>query len=584
MAGVSPHGIDSAAPPRQVRATLLAGCSLAGTLLLAAPASAQIGGLLPNLGGNPQIGDLRPQLEKYFRPEDPTFVRPNWIIQPSIELGLGATDNALRSQGAKKADLFAVVTPSLVVSGDTSRIKVNLGYSPTITRYLSASSQNTVAQNGSAQAVVTFVPDTLFLDLRGNVYQQSRTNGFNQVQSQTYNRQNDVQTITLAATPYAEHRFGGWGTGRVGFSIARTLQNAQNGQTLFNTTDNATLAALQAPGTTQGFGATGNLTTRRERASFVSGENLGRFNDIVFVEANQFSGGGSYAGAHRNEIQNELGYALTRTITVLGGLGYQDIRYAGLPGVRIQEPTFNVGVRYSPNPDTRATLLYGRRDGAPSLSFEGQIAPTPRTRVTLRYGTGITSDAENAQSVLDSTSVGATGQLVDTVTGAPVGGASGYGGLQNGIYRVHRLSATGSFLQERDTFSVGITNEDRTSLTTTTGLLLNGTIGSIAAGTSTNSTYASLDWQHDLSPDMKGGASIQYGITNTTSQLLAGSSQQQRTFSFSASLSKQFTQTLTGSVRYILNDQTGGPTASTAANNTGTYTQNTVLVSLRKGF
>jgi uncharacterized protein (PEP-CTERM system associated) len=593
--GVEPRRIKSGVEPRRmapvawrhrlIASSILALAAQPGLLLTARPAAAQYGGLLPNLGGNPQITDIRPQLERYFKPEQPTSSQPQWVIQPSIEVDVGATDNAQLQSSGKKGDIFTNILPSLVVNGDTSHVTVNLGYSPTITRYLSNSNLNTIGQNGSGQALITFVPDTLFLDLRGNASVQSGINGFVQPQSQVSSQQYNVQTTTISATPYAEHRFGGWGTARVGFSIARTMQNTPYGQTQFNNTLGATavdnLAALQAANNTQGYGALGNLTTKRERASFTSGENLGRFNDMFTVEANQFSGGGSYVGAYRNEVQNELGFAFTRTVTLLGGLGYQDIYYAGFPAVRINEPTYNFGLRYNPSPDTSITMLYGRRDGAPAITFDGQVAPTARTRLVVRYSTGITSDAENSQNVLDSTSTGATGQLVDTVTGAPVGAISGYGGVQNGVYRVRRLSANGSLLQERDTFSAGLTSEERTTLTNTIGYF--GGVP-ILAGTVSNTTYATLAWQHDLSPDMQTSASVQYGITNNPAQLGGAASQTLRTFSFTAALSRQFTQTLSGSVQYIFNDQTGAPTSAQSAFNTGNYTQNTLLVSLRKGF
>ena len=574
-----------------------AAAGLAGLCLFTAPAAAQYaaagqpynGGVLPNVGtGGPRLGDLRPQLQSYFQSvAGPPSTAPAWLFTPTLGVDVGVTDNALRIKTTRRADVFTVLSPSLVVTGDTARVKVNLSYAPQVSLYATQTSQNQVAQYFNGQALATLVPETLFIDLRASTSVGSLAgNGLNNGATQTTNRQNSVQTTTVSITPYAEHRFGGWGTARVGYSFARTLQDRQDDSNTLVVT-NPTLATLGTPG----YGATGNLTTQRERASFASGENFGRWNDILVVEAIQYNGSGSYRGAFRNQVQNEVGYALTRVITLLGGFGYQDIRYSGFPNVRIREPTWNAGVRYAPSPDSTVTVLYGRRDAITSVSFDGQFAPTARTRVIGRYTTGLTTDIEEAQNVLSTTSVGPTGLVTDTATGAPVG-TSGSFGVQNGIYKVKRLSLTGLLLQERDSYSIGLTSEDRTTVTNTPSVTGN-TI--IPAGTSSTSISANASWQHDLSPSVSTTTSAQYSLTNNTQQYLGGTSGQQRTLVLTAALSKQFTQTLTGSVRYSFTDQSGGQPGTLQVNQTfngnpalsinrGSYTENLLLVGLRKSF
>ena len=574
-----------------------AAAGLAGLCLFNAPAAAQYaaagqpynGGVLPNVGtGGPRLGDLRPQLQSYFQSvAGPPSTAPAWLFTPTLGVDVGVTDNALRIKTPRRADVFTVLSPSLVVTGDTARVKVNLSYAPQVSLYATQTSQNQVAQYFNGQALATLVPETLFIDLRASTSVGSLAgNGLNNGATQTTNRQNSVQTTTVSITPYAEHRFGGWGTARVGYSFARTLQDRQDDSNTLVVT-NPTLATLGTPG----YGATGNLTTQRERASFASGENFGRWNDILVVEAIQYNGSGSYRGAFRNQVQNEVGYALTRVITLLGGFGYQDIRYSGFPNVRIREPTWNAGVRYAPSPDSTVTVLYGRRDAITSVSFDGQFAPTARTRVIGRYTTGLTTDIEEAQNVLSTTSVGPTGLVTDTATGAPVG-TSGSFGVQNGIYKVKRLSLTGLLLQERDSYSIGLTSEDRTTVTNTPSVTGN-TI--IPAGTSSTSISANASWQHDLSPSVSTTTSAQYSLTNNTQQYLGGTSGQQRTLVLTAALSKQFTQTLTGSVRYSFTDQSGGQPGTLQVNQTfngnpalsinrGSYTENLLLVGLRKSF
>ncbi len=543
------------------------------------------GGVLPAVGSGTTVGDLRPQLERYFQPSVLPATTPTFLLQKSIGVDVGVTDNALRVNAPRRADLYTVISPVLTLTQDSARIKTNITYAPQVQVYASQSSQTQVSQFFNGQSLVTLAPDALYLDLRGAITQSSLVgSGFNNGQTSTYNRQNEVQTTSFSVTPYAEHRFGGWGTARIGYSYVRTLQDTDNG-----VASNSGFDQFGNPiSGNQGYGGIGNLTTQRERVSFATGENLGRFNDLTTLEAIQYSGSGSYAGSHRNQALSELGFALTRRVTLLGGLGYQDILYSGGRGfgsqsdVRINEPTWNVGVRYTPNPDSTITVTYGRRDGSASVTLNGQFAPTSRSRVIAQYSTGITSDIEDAQNLLESTSVGPNGFVTDTVTGAPVSGGSAFG-VQNGVYRVRRLSVTALYLANRDSYSATIGQEDRTTLTTTTSVFGGATIPS---GTSTNNLYGSVGWQHDLAADLSSNVSVQYGTTNNTSQLLGGNGNngRQDTFSILASLNKQFTKTLTGNVRYIYSQRTGGTGNVLSQSNTNNYTENVFLIGLRKSF
>ncbi len=571
----------------------LAASAAAGACLSMHAAAAQgfygarpyAGGLLPNVGTDTRVGDLRPQLQRYFETTAASSITPAWIITPSLGMEVGVTDNALRSSRRREADVFTRFIPQIIVSGDRPRLQVNLNYSPLYTVYAGHGSQNRFDQFGNGQALATIVPDAVFLDVRGSIVRTSLTGaGLNQYSSTTYNRQDDAQTASFAVTPYAQHRFGGWGTGQIGYSYARTTQNAQDQP--FAAAGQGAFGAFNTPG----YGALGNLTTQRERASFTTGENLGRFNDLIFAEATQYNGSGSYANAHRNQVENEFGFALTRQVTLLAGVGYQDIRYSGLPDVRINEPTWNVGARYAPSPDTTLTLLYGRRDGISSFFFTGQVAPTARTRLIGRYTTGLTTDLEQAQNVLEVTSVGPTGLVTDTITGAPVGYGSTFG-VQNGIYRARRLSVTALLLRDRDSFSLGVVSEERTTLTTLPTFLNGGAAPAlIPPGTKSNSVYASASWQHDLAPDLNSLAFVQYGTTDNTSRLRSGSGGQQRTLAITAALNKRFTETLSGSVRYSFINQSGGNLSGLPAANAnfvlgrGDYTENAVIVGLRKSF
>lgn len=577
------------------------GVSLLATLA-PLPAFAQYGGGYAPLGSafpSTRVGDLRTQLQSYLPNQLARTTGPAVLITPSIGVDVGVTDNALRVERPRRADVFTSITPGLGVSADTARLKVNLSYQPIATIYAQTSSQTRFDQYGNGTALATIVPETLFLDVRGSVTQQSRTGGFTDTNTQALNRDDQIQTATFSVTPYAEHRFGGWGTGRVGYSYARTVQDGRNDQSGFGTNQGQFNNGFNNgfnTGFDTGFGATGNLTTQRERASFTTGENLGRINNILVAEAIQYSGQGTYRGAFRNQVSNDVGYALTRTITAIAGAGYQDLRFSGTPGVRIQEPTWRVGGRITPNADSTLTVTYGRKDGINAAAVDGVYSPTARTRVFVRYSTGLTTDAEESQNVLTSTSVGPSGLLVDTVTGSPVSSSSGSFGTQNGLFQQRTLSATGLLILNRDSITISVAQNERTSVggtTTTTG-------ASVPAGVSTTGVSATLGWQHELTPALTLAASLSYSVDdNGNRQVLAGGgsggSGSQRTIQASLGTGYAFTPTLTGNVRYTFTDRSGGVNRTNQNQNQNfngfgfgqagqNLTENILLVGLRKSF
>ena len=560
--------------------------------MCAGPAWGQAGGgpVAPSVTPpDVRLGSLRTLVQAFQPNQLPRDTGPAWLITPSISVGVGATDNVQLVERPRRADVFTVISPAITISGDTARLRVNATYAPQASVYASTSSQTRLDHFGSASVLATVVPELFFLDVRGAVTQQSRNGGFGNSGgfgnngTQNLNRNDQVQSISLSATPYLERRFGGWGTGRIGYSIAQTFQDSRDAGR-FNTT------AGQTQFNALNQFATGNLTTQRERASFVTGENLGRFNNVSVLEAVQYDGFGPYRGAYRNLVSTDFGYALTRTITLLAGTGYQDIRFNGPSPVRISEPIWNVGVRVLPNVDSSVTVGYGRRDGANSLYLDGAYSPTARTRVFARYSTGITTDSEEQQNLLQAADVNSAGLLQDRTTGAPVSSSSGSFGTQNGLFRVRRFSLTGTLLLNRDTFSATITNEDRTNLSATvfdptfSGLQSNAVV--LPAGSTSSGTFGTVSWQHELSDRLSSNASLQYGTTEFTgTQTAGGQSSTQTTLSGTAGLSYVFTETLSGTAQYRYTRRSGGPGQAVFNSfGNGSVIENSVLVSLRKSF
>ena len=547
---------------------------------IAAPGGATA---LPGTGlDTARVGDLRSALQTYLPGAPVRAIGPNFQVFPSIGVDVGVTDNSGRTNGGRSADVFTLITPSIFVTADTAHIQANASYTPAFSIYANGG-QSRVDQFGQAGALVTFVPDTFFLDLRGSISESSLTGGFATADGRGFNNNNQVTSVALSATPYVQHRFGGWGTGQLSYTIAQTFEDTPNGNVFVV---NPALAGNSLAGQPF-YGSNGDLTTQQERASFTTGENFGRINNVTVLSATQYSGAGTYRGAYRNEITTTTGYALTRAFTALGMVGYQDLHYAGTPPYNVNEPIWSVGGRYAPNPNLSLTLTYGRRDGFNDFAGDAYWSPTARTAIFARYSTGVTSDAEQYQNVLNTTNVGPTGLLTDRTSGAPVSGNTGFFGAQNGVFQLRSISVTGLLSLNRDSFSATVTNERRTAVTNT---VANTGQSIVPAGTSTTGTFGTVTWGHQLSDRLTSTVVAGYGVNDNGNALGLGSSSQ-TSFTASAQLSYIFSATLTGRVLYTHTSVSGAGYNGLNSNGfnsfgpqTGSYEENVLLAGVRKSF
>lgn len=543
------------------------------------------GGVLPAYGTGTRVGGLRSQLEGLVGGAGsllPAGVA--WRIVPAIGVDVGVTDNARRISSPREADVFTEITPSILILGDTPRVSVSLSYSPLAQVYASTPGQNRLDHYLNAGAQVTIIPETFIVDARASVSQQSRTGGFGQAgfsngTRSAFNRQDQVQSTTVQVTPSYVNRFGSLGTAQVLYSLSYTTQNDQSdrfgvrplGSDFGASTSSATRVNLN--GLDQGFSPQGSLITHQERATFTTGEDFGRIRTLALIEATQYDGPGSYRGAYRREISLDNAYAINRNVSVLGKVGYEQLRYTGQQGYRFSGITWNVGGRLTPNQDDYIELRYGERNGIQDFSGDASYSPTARIRLLARYNDGITSNAQDQQNLLSSTSVDAFGGSIDTATGAPVATGGGFFGTQNSVYQLRRLSLSAVYLLSRDTISLSLDREERTPVSQ----LPNG--NSRNTGQAPNQfrgdtgTYGTINWEHDLANDWRTNVSLQVG----TRSVGEGSNASERTLSASAGTSYQLSETLSSRATYVFNQRAGG------GQDRG-FTENLFIVGLRKSF
>lgn len=507
-------------------------CSLSG------PAMAQ---LLPETGGGADV-TVRPNLTPAA---PPPAAGPVWQMTPAIGVQQEWTDNAVPGEGRKQASFITMVTPTLSGTIDSTRVTGSLNYDPSLYYYQPLKGENRISQNLDASGHVTVVPELAFVDLRGFAAEQALSTATAPAGTTTLDRQNQVQTYSFSVTPYVTYRIGDWGTAQVGAAVADTLQSTLG-------------AKLPGAGTDSQ-----NLGSVSETASFTSGEGFGRILSNVQLLAVQDTGNGVLRGAYRDTASYQAGYAITHSITALASAGWENISYGRADRLHIDDATWSVGGKWTPNPDSAVTLLYGHQDGVTAASLDASYAPTARIKLFARYSEGVTTGVEQLQNSLATAQLDPLGNAVDSVTGAPLQLTNNFFGITDTVVRARSYSLTAAWGLERDNLQATVNRLEQTPI----GM-------QAAASPRTTGTYGSLVWQHDLSEDLHSSLFGQYGIQDSGS----GRSQINGTLMvFSAALSYALSSTLTASVQYsYTNNAYNGTAAGTAAN--------LVIVGLRKTF
>lgn len=513
-----------------------------------------------------RVGDLRSLVGGLLVPDANTT--EGFTVIPSLGVQFLATDNVQQQAHPRTADFATFFNPAINVAGQSSRIQANLAYTPSFQVYAVTSRQDQIAQNFNGQVLLTGIPNLLFLNLRGYGAEQSTTANAGQSTSPVLSQNNRTQTLGLTASPYLTHRFGGDATATVGYVYDYTQQTGANA---FGPTT-LPIFGTQSPLITNqsllanNFGQTfGNATTRtsHEYASIATGENFGRFNDSLRLDASQLRGSGVLGNARRTTAIDSFGIGITRTYAVVGSLGYEDINYAGIPPVHIRDAVYSGGIRFTPNQDSTLTVTYGHKDGFNSPTVSASYQATARLRVFAAYSQGLTTSQQQIQDNLSSSTVDQFGNSIDSVTGAPVLIDDQLLGLQSGLFRLQRFSATAVLTYDVDLFSFNILNENRTVLSVSSG----------QSGNSDQGTSGSVTWNHQFTPDINGTATLQYGVSTT--QTRPSTTQNNATLVLQTGYA--LSQTLTANAEYYVSNL-----SSNVAQ--GSYVQNVFLIGLRKSF
>ena len=480
----------------------------------------------------------------------------DWTITPFIAGQESFTDNVLLTPTNRRSDFVTGLFPGISIDGESARFHAILNYSPTVELFALTPSQNFVGHNLYANGNAILVPDLLFLDARGYMSLlptnsalttaggfaipaavpgvPSSITGIPSVAGPSFlSPQQGLpanqlsQISSFSASPYLSHRFDGLGTGELRYTLSDT--NTSNLQT----------GGFTAPGfATQNTSSLTNEVT----ASYVTGENFGRLQSRLLLDAARSSGTGVFSGSRQTIEVIDSSYAITYRLSALASIGHEDINYGGNPPTRIDDIIWSVGAQFTPSPDLSLTTSYGHRNGTTSPTASLIYNITGRTTVSVSYSESIYTTAQNIANNLAISTVNSLGQTIDSRTGLPILLTNPVLGLQAGVFDTTQLTATATTTWERDQLNALIYHFDSSVVGQTTP----------GSGVSQTTTGANLTWSHELTPLTSANLGVGYAHndlgspTNATEDLVNAG----------VSLTYLLSPSLTGWASYAFLDRT----------------------------
>jgi len=575
--------------PSRARPAAPALLVLAAALLPRAPALAQAGdgGPVPGIAGGAEVpgavlpdpgavpggaaggaptlpGEAPVRLGGFFEspyggpvPLGGTAPARSWIVQPSIGVSLLATDNAFQgSSGERQADLVTSISPGILVLGDTARLQTRFRYVPSLQLYASSPDQDRIDHRFNGSALATLLPGAVYLDLRASAAALPITGNRTAADEATLSRDDRAQTFNLSLSPYYIQRYGGLATSLVGYA--------------FQYADQGGRAASLTPGGAPFF-TPQDFLSHTGFASVRTGEDFGPLAVEARLTGTTYSGGGVLDGAHRALGIVETRYAFSRVIAGLVEVGYEDQAYGGVPPVRISEAVWGVGARVDLGPRSVVFARYQHRNGYDAPRIDARVGLGARTTLFASYSDELTTFARLGADLLTQTTVDRLGNPVDARTGAPGRDVSAGGLLsaQNGLFRSRRAILRLAQVWDRDAVSVDLSREERIPV-------------AIQAGTIAfrqESLSVGASWSHALSLLTGFTASARYGRTRSD-----GAGPEGNTYAVRATLVHRFTETLTGSLQYLLTNRSTDLVAPGDRQDRGSALQNALIATLRKSF
>jgi len=461
------------------------------------------------------FGEQAPLPSPPEHPAPPADAPSPWLITPSIQLSETATDNANFSHTDRKADLETFLNPSVMLTGDTPRAKVDLNYSPIFTRNVVASNNNRIDQNLFGTGTFSVVPDALFLNTRASAAQGSRSGSFGPINPVNIPSNDLTQVLAYDAGPEWRFPLVEGATGDLRYSIGQTRFYNNTG-TVLDVNGQPVSGNQISDGTLQDLRL---FLDSGDRSNFVTAQFTAE------GTRNRISNGGGTDDNGTIMIESQL--RLSPALQLLGSVGYEDIRYSTFSFANVNDATWYGGFRWQEAKDQYIQLTYGHRQGYNSFAGDAKYPLTPLTSLFASYGESVTTPQQQILSNLNSGQLTAGNVVINPATGLPQALLVNELALQNSIYRDRDFRAGATTLNAPNLYQVDVHYEDYLPI----------------AGTATGDSYVGVEgtWQHAMNETTSFTLNGGYFIRQQSDS---------NTLTVQASIGRYMTPTLLGSIGY----------------------------------
>jgi uncharacterized protein (PEP-CTERM system associated) len=502
---------------------------------------------------------LDPLFETRARPAAGAAAERPYDILYSLSSRVRFTDNVGLSANNRRSDTSIAVIPGVRLVAQTPLLTGSIAYTPSFNFNLSDNQPDRITHRFFGTGTLTLLPERLFVDFRALGTVNPLASGLPENTVLPGTRSSFSQSQFFSVSPYYIQPLGTFATALVGYQFQYSRRSSPT-------------LTLNPDGTGPIVAAPEALRVQTVHGAVRTGDDFGRLTMEVRGRGSFFAGGSNVTeGAHRHLGLFEARYALTRTVSVLGEVGYEDIEFGGTNPFIRRGMVWGGGVRWDPNENTSITVRYRRRDGIDAPQADLRVGLGPRTVLTGRYSDGVTTSLRATADLLSQVTYDDDGNPVDARSGEPSRELTGGGFLapQSGLFRNRngRLAVTHFF--QRDTFTLAYAHVNRTPLSVATGQLA-------FAQTTDN---INLLWRRPLDESTAVFASTGYGWLRSST---LGSRSQ--TISGRLGVTHSFNDWLSGSLQYQLTHRMRSRAGDAGILAPTDATQNTVIGQLTARF
>jgi uncharacterized protein (PEP-CTERM system associated) len=368
-------------------------------------------------------------------------------LEPRLEVRQVFGDS-FAGTGGDDPGALTIIQPGLTLNINRPRIQTFVDFSYERRIPVETSITDRDRFNLAARASAQPIQDLFFIDAGGGISRQTLNSRGRITLNPDIDNNNQIDNYSFFISPRLERRFNSFLSGSAGYTLTGSFLDGQ-GRNQFLQTDNA------IPGF--GFGdVNSNQIAHSTFAQLTTGPG---FSDIraTLRGGYDFSNRDSLDGRSRSYTVNlDLEYALNRRISLVGSIGYEDIRDTQ-NGIRVDPATgltlvdangrvledpinrallfankgvrFDAGLQLSPSRRTQISLRIGRREGDTVVNANASLRPFAGFSITGNYSESLQNDGRIITQSLAGQTVSQFGSRQQSIGIFPIIGINPVTGL-----------------------------------------------------------------------------------------------------------------------------------------------------------